>query len=138
MAEKVRKICAFIFELQGLICLLIAFLLWRTLSIGGLPQNELDALPLLLGLSITIGVILLFYGILQFRREYENAMNRFFDKKVVNIISSVLAYLVSLSTIGFFTLGNVHLKWSIGIPILVIGIAAVAGDVLVKLNKIPE
>lgn len=138
MAEKVRKICAFFFELQGLICLLIAFLLWRTLSIGGLPQNELDALPLLLGLSITIGVILLFYGILQFRREYENAMNRFFDKKVVNIISSVLAYLVSLSTIGFFTLGNVHLKWSIGIPILVIGIAAVAGDVLVKLNKIPE
>ena len=56
----------------------------------------------------------------------------------MNIISSVLAYLVSLSTIGFFTLGNVHLKWSIGIPILVIGIAAVAGDVLVKLNKIPE
>ena len=81
MAEKVRKICAFIFELQGLICLLIAFLLWRTLSIGGLPQNELDALPLLLGLSITIGVILLFYGILQFRREYENAMNRFLIRK---------------------------------------------------------
>ena len=138
MAEKVRKICAFIFELQGLICLLIAFLLWRTMSIGGLPQNEMVALPLLLGLSIAVGVIMLFYGILQFRREYDNAINRFFEKKVVNIISSVLAYAISLLTIAFFTVGNVHLKWSIGIPIMVIGVAAVVGDILVKLNKIPE
>lgn len=134
MYDKIRKICGVIWTLQGIGYLFLVFLLWRSLS-SGLPQQILDPIPVLIVLGCIVGLPLLFYGILQFNREKENAVAGFFARRIPAIVLSAIAYVLSLAGIAFFTVGEIHLKAPYAIPIAVIGLANIAADVLVNIKQ---